>query len=134
MKLLQELVNPNSVSLTDTAQGVLVAIVSSPTPQVAFETTNGSEKSVASRNTLRSLGLVVVNGNRAALTKAGESVAVNYNLVDQSGKPTERGQAVLASFNGRFNQDSESNQSQEPTAQPAQPAQASEPNSGQDQQ
>jgi hypothetical protein len=132
MKLLQELVNPNTMTLTDTAQGVLVAIATAPTPQVGFETTNGSEKSVSSRNVLRSMGLVVVNGTAAALTRAGEEFAQSHDLV-MSGQPTERGQAVLSAFNGRQDGDAEQEpQQQAPSAQTQQ--QPSEPNAGEDQQ
>lgn len=133
MKLLQELVNPNSVTLTDTAQGVLVAIASSPTPAVAFQTTNGADKSVSARNLLRSLGLIVVNGNQAALTRAGEQMALNYNLVDETGQPTERGEAVLSNFNGRYNSSGEepTQQNPQPAPQSAQPPQS---NPGEDQQ
>ncbi len=92
MKLLQEIINPNTVNLTNTQMGVLIIVKLSPTPEVAYENTNGSEKSVYARNSLRTLGLLRIGNNKIILTPAGDQVILNYNLIDETGKMTERGQ------------------------------------------
>jgi len=92
MKLLQEIINPNTISLTNTQMGVLITVKISPTREVAFENTNGSESSVYARNSLRTLGLLRVGGNKVALTPSGDQVLINYNLVDETGQMTEHGQ------------------------------------------
>lgn len=102
MSLLQELVNPNTVNLTNTQQGCLIIIKISATPEVAYESTNGKEQTVYARNTLRLLGLIKVGGNKTALTQTGEQVLINYNLTDETGQPTERGLQILDSYNKQF--------------------------------
>lgn len=92
MKFLQEIINPNSINLTNNQMGVLITVKISPTPEVAFENTNGSEASVYARNSLRTLGLLRVGGNKVVLTPSGEQVLTNYNLVDETGQMTEHGQ------------------------------------------
>lgn len=92
MKFLQEMINPNSISLTNNQMGVLITVKISPTPEVAYENTNGSESSVYARNSLRTLGLLQVGSNKTALTPAGEQVLINYNLVDETGQMTDHGQ------------------------------------------
>lgn len=113
MKMLQEIINPNTVSLTDTQQGVLITIKMAPTPEVAFETTNGSQQSVVARTALRTLGLIKVGGNKTILTQNGQHVIVNYNLVDETGQLTERGTGVLNNYNDKFNNDPEAGQAPE---------------------
>lgn len=98
MKLLQEIINPNTVNLTNTQQGVLIDMAISPTPEVAYETTNGSEQTVSARNTLRTLGLIKVGSNRAILTNNGHRAIVNFNLVDDAKQLTTRGQAVYDAY------------------------------------
>lgn len=105
MKLLNEIINPNTVNLTNTQQGVLTTIAISPTPEVAYEATNGADQSVYARSSLRTLGLIRVGDNKAALTPAGQQVIINYNLLDDTGQLTERGQEVINSFNATFKQD-----------------------------
>lgn len=100
MKLLQELINPNSVNLTNAQMGVLISIKISPTPEVAYESTNGSDKAVYARNSLRTLGLVQVGDNRVVLTQYGEQVLLNYNLVDDTGQMTDRGETEYNQFTG----------------------------------
>lgn len=110
MKLLQEIINPNTVSLTDTQQGVLIAIRVAPTPEVAFQTTNGAQALVVARQQLRSLGLIKIAGNKTALSPNGEQAVTNYNLVDETGQMTERGTAIINNFNKKFNNDSQNDQ------------------------
>jgi len=105
MKLLQEIINPNTVNLTNTQQGVLIDIKISPTPEVAYETTNGSDHSVYARNSLRTLGLIQVGDNRAALTPTGERVVVNYNLIDDTGQMTDRGQEIYTAYKAENKRD-----------------------------
>lgn len=107
MKLLQEIINPNTVNLTNTQQAVLIIIRTSPTPEVAYEATNGQGQSVAARNSLRSLGLVKVGGNKAIVTANGAQALINYNLVDESGQITESGTDILNSYNKEFNKDTD---------------------------
>lgn len=105
MKLLQEIINPNTVNLTNTQQGVLIDIKISPTPEVAYESTNGSDQSVYARNSLRTLGLIKVGDNRAILTQIGEQVVLNYNLVDDANQLTDRGQQIYDSYKAQNKQE-----------------------------
>jgi predicted methyltransferase len=105
MKILQEIINPNTVNLTNSQQGVLVIIKMSPTPEVAYESTNGSDQSVYARNSLRSLGLVRVGNNQAELTNDGHQVLINYNLTDDTGQLTDRGNEVLKAFSAQDQSD-----------------------------
>jgi len=98
MKILKEIINPNTVNLTNIQQGVLIDIKISPTPELAYETTNGSDQSVYARNTLRVLGLIKVGDNRAGLTDSGNMVISNFNLIDNSGNLTERGKTVYNNY------------------------------------
>jgi len=68
MVLLKEIINPNTVNLTNTQQGVLISIKISPTPEVAYQTTNGAQQLVYARNTLRMLGLIKVGDNKTVLS------------------------------------------------------------------
>ena len=102
MKLLQELINPNTVSLTNTQQGVLIVVKMSATPEVAYESTNGSDQTVYARSALRTLGLIKVGQNKTGLTQTGEQVLLNYNLTDETGQLTDRGVQVLDSYNKQY--------------------------------
>lgn len=102
MKLLQELINPATVSLTNTQQGCLIVIKMSATPEVAYESTNGSDQTVYARKALRTLGLVQIGGNKTALTQTGQQVLLNYNLTDETGQLTDRGTQVLDNYNKQY--------------------------------
>lgn len=105
MKLLKEIINPNTINLTNTQQGVLITIAISPTPEVAYEATNGADQSVAARNFLRTLGLIRVGDNKTALTQSGNDVTVSYNLLNDTRQLTERGQEIMDMFNKMYKQD-----------------------------
>lgn len=102
MNILQEIINANTVNLTNTQQGVLVIIKTSPTPEVAYEATNGADHTVSARTSLRTLGLIKVGGNKAILTPTGEQVLLNYNLSDETGQMTDRGKQMIDSYNKQF--------------------------------
>ena len=107
MQFLRELIDPNTVSLTNTQQGVLILIKMAATPEVGYESTNGAEQTVYARNSLRTLGLIKVGGNKAVLTQTGQQVLVNYNLTDQSGQLTDNGNEVLTNYNTQYGDGSE---------------------------
>lgn len=114
MRILQEIINPNTVNLTNTQQGVLITIRLSPTPEVAYQSTNGAQQLVYARNTLRMLGLIKVGGNKVVLTNTGNNVLVNYNLTDETGQMTERGQQIMGNYNKQFNRSNNNPEEQEP--------------------
>jgi predicted methyltransferase len=95
MKLLNELVNPNTIQLTNTQMGVLCIIKTSPTPEVAYENITGTENVMSATQLLQKLGIVSINGNAAYLTQTGEEIVLKYDLVDETGKLTERGKGVM---------------------------------------
>lgn len=109
MSILQEIINPNTVNLTNAQQGVLITIKLSPTPEVAYQSTNGAQQLVYARNTLRMLGLLRVGDNKTVLTDSGSQVLINYNLVDETGQLTQRGQQIMSNFNKQFNKPDDNN-------------------------
>lgn len=126
MKLLQEIIDPNTVNLTVNQQGVLVIIKTSATPEVAYESTNGTEKSVYARNSLRMLGLIKLGINKAVLTQTGEQVLLNYNLSDETGQLTERGKTVITDFNKQNKKDVQPTETSDDNLDQSEPLESSE--------
>lgn len=90
---------PEAVILTSTQKGVLAVIYNTPTPETAFDTTNGNQALVTARSILERLGMIQVGGNRAVLTPSGKNAIVANNITDQSGELTEEGTALIDAVN-----------------------------------
>ena len=95
MNLINELVNPNSVILTATQLGILATIEDAPTPEVAHERISGTLNLVIARNMLVRLNLITLSRNRAGLTEIGKDASKGYNIVDDTGGLTDRGQELV---------------------------------------
>lgn len=91
--------DPSSVMLTDTQKGVLAVIANSPTPEMAYETINGTPALVTARNLLEQLGLIRVGGNKAVLTQTGQQAVVANNIADETGQLTDEGAALIDKVN-----------------------------------
>lgn len=128
MSILQEIINPNTVQLTNAQQGVLITIKLSPTPEVAYQSTNGAQQIVYARNALRMLGLLRVGDNKTVLTDSGNQSLINYNLVDDTGQLTQRGQQIMSTYNKQFNKSDENNAEQDSTDMNVPPPQSQQPN------
>ena len=101
MSIIKDSYNPQAVMLTATQKGILAILYNTPTPEAAFETTNGLPSLVTARNLLERLGLIRVGGNRAALTDAGQQAVVANNIVDETGQITDEGSALIDAINVR---------------------------------
>jgi len=95
MNLINELVNPNSVTLTSTQLGILATIEDAPTAEVAHERISGTLNLIIARNMLVDLNLITLSENKVALTDAGKTVSKSYNIVDETGGLTDRGQELV---------------------------------------
>jgi len=98
MTLLKELVNPNTIQLTNTQMGVLCIVKTSPTPEVAYENITGAENVVTATQMLYKLGIITITDNSAGLTQTGEEILMRYDLVDAGGQLTERGKNVVTTL------------------------------------
>jgi len=81
-----------TVHLSDAQRIVLTKILSSPTPQVAYESISATRNLVAARNLMAKLGLILVTDNTAAITQPGREVAKDEALIDDTGKLTDEGE------------------------------------------
>lgn len=108
MKFFQKLVSLNeaplppqdtgpTARLTDTQKSVLLGIYAAPTPEMAYDSTTGSENVAQAKNQLRSMGLINVDdrGHRAGVTDEGQQALANNNLIDDMGQLTDEGQQTL---------------------------------------
>ena len=101
MSIIVDSYNPQAVMLTATQKGILAILHNSPTPEAAFEATNGSPALITARNLLERLGLIQVAGVRAALTQAGQQAVTANNIVDETGQITDEGSALIDAINVR---------------------------------
>lgn len=99
MSIIKDSYNPQAVMLTATQKGILAVLYNSPTPEAAFETTNGNPALITARNLLERIGLVKVAGNQAVLTQAGQQAVHANNIADETGKMTDEGAAMIDSIN-----------------------------------
>lgn len=83
--------------LTTTQKSVLLSIYAAPTPETAYDATTGADNAAASKQSLRTLGLIVVDdvNGRAGVTDKGQEALANNNLIDDVGQLTDEGQKVL---------------------------------------
>lgn len=85
---------------TTTQMQVLAAIIGSPTPVVAYETISTGQHMIAARDILMRLRLIDLADGEAALTDAGAKVAVDENIMDESGQLTQFGQQLMRPLSG----------------------------------
>lgn len=95
MKLLKELFDNGYINLIDTQKAVLIICAVSATPEQAYETTIGNTNLVSARNLLARLGYINIIQNRLELTNKGDEALIEYNLLDETGNPTETGNNIL---------------------------------------
>lgn len=98
MKLLNELTDPNTIILSNTDKAVLASIFSSPTPELAFENTNGSENLIVSRNKLYKFTFIRLNSYQAITTDLGKTALVANNLIDETDQLTDEGAKLVNSI------------------------------------
>ena len=79
---------------TQNQKQVIAKIAASPTPQVAAGEISSNVNIVAARNQLMNLGIVAFADNQATLTALGGQIAVEEDIVDQSGQLTANGQKL----------------------------------------
>lgn len=97
MNLLNEL---NQISnLSDAQKTVLVMAQESATPKQAYAATTGSDKLVYARDSLVKLGYLILSNSQLSLTPAGQNAVVQYNLVDETGQPTDDAIKLLQAAN-----------------------------------
>ena len=102
-KICEELENiEKDFLLTDTQKAILLLTHISETPQQAFETTSGTENSTRSRNLLQNLGMVTKDNKKLFLTKKGDDLLINYNLIDDMGELTELGIEILDNYKKNY--------------------------------
>ena len=96
MKLLNEL---NQISNLSASQKAVLAISKfSATPKQAYAATTGSDKLVYARDSLVRMGFVTLNNAELTLTQNGDNATVQYNLVDETGQPTDETVSLLKAF------------------------------------
>lgn len=83
--------------LTDTQKSVLLGVYAAPTPELAYESTIGSDNVAQAAQILRSMGLITIDsvGSRAGVTDDGQQSLTNINLIDDMGELTDEGQQTL---------------------------------------
>lgn len=86
------------IVLTDTQKIVLSTVYAAPTPQVAYESTIGAKNVIIARDTLRSLGLLVVSDSKgmARCTSQGEAALENIAAIDEMGELTDYGSELAS--------------------------------------
>ena len=92
VQLLREAIDLNNVRLTETQQMVLAAIFASATPELAYEITLGAENTVLASHFLAKRGLISLTVTGATLTEAGMRIMEMYDLIDETGQLSEKGQ------------------------------------------
>lgn len=98
MNILNELVDPNTLILSNTDKAVLASIFSSPTPELAFQNTNGSENLIVSRNRMNRFNLINVNTHQAVITNDGKTALIANNLIDEMDQLTDDGSKLVDSI------------------------------------
>lgn len=99
MSIIKDSYNPRAVVLTATQKGILAILYNAPTPEMAYETTNGSHALITARNILERLGLIILGDNKAALTQDGQDAVRANNIADETGQITDEGSALIDSIN-----------------------------------
>jgi hypothetical protein len=94
MKFLTEIMN-SAVLLNSIQKGILAIIHNSPTPQMAFEQTNGTEALYVQRIMLAKLGLITLSDATASLTQSGQAALIANNLIDEQGQLTQDAQTFI---------------------------------------
>jgi hypothetical protein len=93
MNLLNEL---NQISNLTAAQKTVLAMAQfSATSKQAYAATTGSDKLVYARDSLVKMGFITMTNAEVVLTSSGQNALIQYNLVDETGQPTEDAIALL---------------------------------------
>ncbi len=71
-------------------------------PARAAQVVSMGTNMVAARNMLMKLGLIVYTPSHAALTDSGTQLAVDYDIIDDSGTLTDSGNALTAKVPGQI--------------------------------
>ncbi len=89
-----------TLQLTSNQKAVLAKIVAAPTPKVAAQEISGDRGIVAARDLLIKLGLITFGeGSMAALTASGKKMAVDDDIIDDTGALTPEGKELAAEKN-----------------------------------
>ena len=81
----------NAVRPTETQKQILAKIASAATPKLAAGNIIGNQNLLSARDMLAKLGIITFSPNEAALTDAGEQLARDENIIDDSGQLTDVG-------------------------------------------
>lgn len=86
----------STIHPSTTQRKVLAIIASAATPKLAVANLNVSQNLIAARDILAKLGIITFDQSQAALTSAGHQLAVDENIIDQSGQLTDDGSALVS--------------------------------------
>lgn len=95
MSLLETINNPNAIFLSNTQKLALAAVISAPTTQMAYESISKNQQMIAARNFLVRIGALASSVGSAKLTETGNDIAMNHNIVDQTGQLTDDAKQLL---------------------------------------
>lgn len=90
MSILKE-VMASAIMLNMKQKGILAAIFSAATPELAFEATSGTEALMVQRDQLAKLGFINVGMGMVNFTPFGQRALVTNNIVGEDGKLTPDG-------------------------------------------
>lgn len=82
---------------TKTQKQVIAKIAGAATPTVANDAVSMGTNTVAARDALLKLGIIVVTDGEMSLTDSGIQLAVAENITDESGGLTSEGQSLARS-------------------------------------
>lgn len=95
MTLIRSILEAIVPNLSDNQKGLLISIHSSATPQQAFEAANGTMMTLAAKDQMIGMGLLIQQQNELKLTAAGNEALISNNLTDETGTITEEGKSQL---------------------------------------
>lgn len=97
-KFLNE-INGDTARLSDTERAVLAAIYNSPTPELAYDVSTGSQNVTYARDYLHKLGAIAISNNAIQLTDIGREMLVANNIIDDSNELTDDGKKMADDIN-----------------------------------
>ena len=96
--LLREFIDPNTAILSKTDKMILATIQSSPTPELAYENTNGNTSYIVSRNKLYRFGFIQMNTHQCIITDNGKQALITNNLIDENDQLTDEAVELINSM------------------------------------